>query len=365
MSNKSPDAFRTISEVADWLGVPTHVLRFWESRFAQVKPIKRAGGRRYYRRSDMALLGGIRKLLHEDGMTIRGVQKLLREEGVKHVSDMAPPLDEDDLRDVSPANVVQLDQARAQEPTPEPEPEPEIEEAEIVAPEPVHEPEPEPELNLQPEPVAESMAELTPEPEPEPAADIAAGPANTPGDEQSEEPLAASAPAQEAGEGETSAQPQELAPDLPEIEATPEGLEFLAHDAEPIHGTWDTPSPTAGEAPMETSAPEQAPPAPAPESEAAPESEPEPEPKEAAQSPQPAQAPPSPPFGDISHIPEDPPEPDPDTLAGGEGGLLATLANARKSGIGPQNKVGLTVIIERLTALRARMDSADPTDPSA
>ncbi len=92
--SKSPDAFRTISEVADWLGTPTHVLRFWESRFSQVKPVKRAGGRRYYRPTDMALLGGIKKLLHEDGMTIRGVQKLLREEGVKHVAALSQVIDD-------------------------------------------------------------------------------------------------------------------------------------------------------------------------------------------------------------------------------------------------------------------------------
>lgn len=91
--DKSPDAFRTISEVADWLDTPTHVLRFWESRFTHVKPVKRAGGRRYYRPADMELLGGIKKLLHDDGMTIRGVQKLLREEGVKHVAALSKPLD--------------------------------------------------------------------------------------------------------------------------------------------------------------------------------------------------------------------------------------------------------------------------------
>lgn len=108
MEKKSPDAFRTISEVAEWLGVPTHVLRFWESRFSQVKPVKRAGGRRYYRPNDMELLGGIRKLLHQDGMTIRGVQKLLREEGVKHVAAMSPPLDSDEMRDITPSNVVPL-----------------------------------------------------------------------------------------------------------------------------------------------------------------------------------------------------------------------------------------------------------------
>jgi DNA-binding transcriptional MerR regulator len=91
--NKSPDAFRTISEVADWLGTPAHVLRFWESRFSQVKPVKRAGGRRYYRPSDMVLLGGIKKLLHDDGMTIRGVQKLLREHGVRYVASMSPQIE--------------------------------------------------------------------------------------------------------------------------------------------------------------------------------------------------------------------------------------------------------------------------------
>ncbi len=89
---KSADAFRTISEVADWLETPAHVLRFWESKFSQVKPVKRAGGRRYYRPADMKLLGGIKKLLHDDGMTIKGVQKMLREQGVGHVSDFSQPL---------------------------------------------------------------------------------------------------------------------------------------------------------------------------------------------------------------------------------------------------------------------------------
>ncbi|EAQ03437.1 transcriptional regulator, MerR family protein [Pseudooceanicola batsensis HTCC2597] len=90
---KSADAFRTISEVSEWLDTPAHVLRFWESKFTQVKPVKRAGGRRYYRPSDMELLGGIKKLLHEDGMTIKGVQKLLREKGVAHVAALSQPLD--------------------------------------------------------------------------------------------------------------------------------------------------------------------------------------------------------------------------------------------------------------------------------
>ncbi|MGR3526900.1 MAG: MerR family transcriptional regulator [Paracoccaceae bacterium] len=95
MAGKSPDAFRTISEVADWLDRPAHVLRFWESKFNQVKPVKRAGGRRYYRPEDMLLLGGIKKLLHDDGMTIKGAQKVLREQGVRYVTAMSQPLDDD------------------------------------------------------------------------------------------------------------------------------------------------------------------------------------------------------------------------------------------------------------------------------
>ena len=97
---KSADAFRTISEVADWLGVQTHVLRFWESKFTQVKPVKRAGGRRYYRPVDMQLLGGIQKLLHEDGLTIKGVQKILREKGMAHVSALSPSIDGTDAKTV-------------------------------------------------------------------------------------------------------------------------------------------------------------------------------------------------------------------------------------------------------------------------
>jgi DNA-binding transcriptional MerR regulator len=83
--DKSPEAFRTISEVAEALDVPPHVLRFWETRFVQVKPVKRGGGRRYYRPEDVRLLRGIRGLLYDDGMTIKGVQKILREKGVRHV----------------------------------------------------------------------------------------------------------------------------------------------------------------------------------------------------------------------------------------------------------------------------------------
>ena len=83
--DKAPDAFRTISEVADDLDVPQHVLRFWESRFSQIRPMKRAGGRRYYRADDVDLLRGIRQLLYGEGYTIRGVQRILKEHGVKFV----------------------------------------------------------------------------------------------------------------------------------------------------------------------------------------------------------------------------------------------------------------------------------------
>ncbi|MDB5667000.1 MerR family transcriptional regulator [Cypionkella sp.] len=95
--DKSPDAFRTISEVADELETPAHVLRFWESRFPQIRPVKRAGGRRYYRPADVALLTGIKRLLHDEGLTIRGVQKILREQGVRHVAGLSGQPVPDDI----------------------------------------------------------------------------------------------------------------------------------------------------------------------------------------------------------------------------------------------------------------------------
>jgi len=94
---KAPDAFRTISEVAEEIDVPQHVLRFWESRFPQIKPMKRGGGRRYYRPDDISLLRGVRHLLYGEGYTIRGVQRILRDEGAAFVQDVwragavAPP----------------------------------------------------------------------------------------------------------------------------------------------------------------------------------------------------------------------------------------------------------------------------------
>lgn len=89
--DKAPDAFRTISEVADDLKVPQHVLRFWETRFNQIKPMKRAGGRRYYRPDDVDLLRGIHHLLYGEGYTIRGVQRILKDQGLKFVQGVWQP----------------------------------------------------------------------------------------------------------------------------------------------------------------------------------------------------------------------------------------------------------------------------------
>ena len=105
---KSPDAFRTIGEVSEELDVPQHVLRFWETKFPQVRPLKRGGGRRYYRPEDVALLRHIRHLLHAEGYTVRGVQKLLRERASRPGT---PPLLPDRIEEESP--LAPEDRARA------------------------------------------------------------------------------------------------------------------------------------------------------------------------------------------------------------------------------------------------------------
>lgn len=187
---KSADAFRTISEVADWLETPAHVLRFWESKFSQVKPVKRAGGRRYYRPTDMQLLGGIKKLLHEDGMTIKGVQKMLREQGVKHVIALSQPLEDEALAgaiDITPEPAPKA----ASKPTPEAVPEAETtpDDAPAVlsfkrAAQPEAAPEPEPKADPAPapdpvEPVLPSFSNLRgakPKEDAEPATDAAPEP---------------------------------------------------------------------------------------------------------------------------------------------------------------------------------------------
>ena len=105
MNIKSPQAFRTISEVSKDLSLPQHVLRFWETKFAQIRPIKRGGGRRYYRPEDIELLRGIKYLLYNDGYTIRGVQKVIKENGPKKIISKPSQnnnftLDEDKLKNV-------------------------------------------------------------------------------------------------------------------------------------------------------------------------------------------------------------------------------------------------------------------------
>lgn len=192
---KSPDAFRTISEVAEILETPAHVLRFWESRFPQIRPVKRAGGRRYYRPSDVALLTGIKHLLHDEGLTIRGVQKMLREQGVRHVAGLSGQ----DVPDESASAEAALEAALAANfapPAPAPLPKEAAESAQIVALETAlkarraqaAEPEvaaaspAEPAL-LTAAPVATLAAELAPNPAPEAPAEAARKPAPAPAEE--------------------------------------------------------------------------------------------------------------------------------------------------------------------------------------
>lgn len=197
---KSADAFRTISEVAEWLGTPAHVLRFWESKFTQVKPVKRAGGRRYYRPNDMLLLGGIKKLLHEDGMTIKGVQKLLRTDGVQKISTLSHPIDGEDSvvidmvtqepisNDTAPAPDILGSPSTSSEPEIKPQADPELTEKQDAPPTPDTQPEiepqatperqpdPTPELDVQPtldvRPEIEPQAMPEPQPDPTPELDV-------------------------------------------------------------------------------------------------------------------------------------------------------------------------------------------------
>ncbi len=116
---KGPNAFRTISEAAEELGVPQHVLRFWETKFSFIRPMKRAGGRRFYRPQDIAVLNGVRVLLHREGLTIKGVQKLHRDQGLTQViaaglgSNGSAMLDPDTAFDIeSPPGFELVDEAR-------------------------------------------------------------------------------------------------------------------------------------------------------------------------------------------------------------------------------------------------------------
>ncbi|MCV6585675.1 MAG: MerR family transcriptional regulator [Marinibacterium sp.] len=237
---KSPDAFRTISEVAEWLGVQAHVLRFWESKFTQIKPVKRAGGRRYYRPADMKLIGGIKVLLHDDGLTIKGVQKLLREQGVAHVAEFSKPLDGFDDDTALPAPPSRIERAQ-------PEFDLGAHDHHAAPPEDDHEDDTAPALALSdvesfvtpprpetPAPTAaqDDLRELTYDPEP------SAAPAITPEPEPEPEP----APVPEA----PAAEPEEAA-------------ESEASDVMPVFHHQRTESPAAPPRPRVVDAPDPAP----------------------------------------------------------------------------------------------------------
>lgn len=229
---KAPDAFRTISEVADWLDVQAHVLRFWESKFAQVKPVKRAGGRRYYRPADMRLIGGIKTLLHDEGMTIKGVQKVLRERGADYVASLSQMMDEADMTDAAPAAT---EEAGAAPPAIEDVTlevvAGEVSSEEVVAesaPEaPAAEPEtPEPEVSA-----AEETPEAeTSEPDPaEPPAPQADAPSET-GTETTAEPEAEPEPLAAEAEPDNSEPEDNTLDDLPEM---PTVVSFQSRKARP------------------------------------------------------------------------------------------------------------------------------------
>ncbi|MEL6564530.1 MAG: MerR family transcriptional regulator [Pseudomonadota bacterium] len=335
MVNKSADAFRTISEVAEWLGVQTHVLRFWESKFSQVKPVKRAGGRRYYRPADMLLLGGIRKLLHEDGMTIKGVQKILREEGMAHVSDMSPPLDEMTAAQVD-ADLMVSDGAIEHEMAPAADDAPEADMVED-APEPGFE-----HRQMDAPDVDDSPVEAAPEPvawTDTPAEDAAAEDAEP----ESETPIFSAfarepsiedtpTPVEQVEDTPTPAPQEDAAPSLPAFMRS-------APAAEP-----EAPEPDAAPAPdsLAASAPSGLPSFMAPPEEAAPEPAPEPAEPEAPEAPRPR-------IVDVSD------DPDPAALDVRPSALtLATRATA----LTPAQRDALAPLLAQLTALRDTMASA-------
>lgn len=228
---KSAQAFRTIREVADWLGVAAHVLRFWESKFSQIKPVKRAGGRRYYRPSDMELVGGIKVLLHDRGMTIRGVKKMISDEGVAAVAALSPPIDalleESDVIDITPdqewdedmaAEAAALDDAEFDEPLEEME----DEEGDEEAPEPELEPEPEPKPEPDPEPVSEDPPAPDPDIAPDdelPAPDDIAPPTAAAPESPAPAPLPEPSDAALAHLAALARSPSALAPHLPALKA--------------------------------------------------------------------------------------------------------------------------------------------------
>ncbi|MFN0263446.1 MerR family transcriptional regulator [Tepidamorphus sp. 3E244] len=167
MADKGPDAFRTISEVADDLEVPQHVLRFWETRFSQIKPMKRGGGRRYYRPDDVDLLRGIRKLLYGDGFTIKGVQRILKDRGVRHVIDIGAGRMPGGEMAAAPEPAAPV----LVQPTPQPA---------APAPAPIATPAPPAPATAAPAPAAQSAPAPTPAPAPPAAPEPTPAPATAP-----------------------------------------------------------------------------------------------------------------------------------------------------------------------------------------
>ncbi len=391
---KSPDAFRTISEVAEWLGVQAHVLRFWESKFSQVKPVKRAGGRRYYRPADMLLLGGIRKLLHDDGLTIKGVQKILREQGMAYVSDLSMPLDDETMDAIDALTSRMPDAQFADPPPPLPEPlagevvefrpvtkpeppvaEPEQEAAEARTPEPQVEP-----PTAAPPPATPDEAADMQEPEPAPEAPVAAPDEATEVQEAEQEqepeveaPAAAPPPVtpdeavdmQEAdAETDETAQPEAEEPvqNLDSVENTESTPEAVAEDT-PAHAAEDVTEPAQDEHPVAAATDTSPEPETTPEdttSDEAPLEETEPNsvpsflsasrmtPKTPADTTQ--NDPPAPKPRVI-----DAPDPAPEDQIAVQPGTLAALARIKR--IAPDQRQALRPLLAQLTALRDQMVS--------
>jgi DNA-binding transcriptional MerR regulator len=356
---KSADAFRTISEVADWLGVQTHVLRFWESKFSQVRPVKRAGGRRYYRPADMLLIGGIRKLLHEDGLTIKGVQKILREEGVAFVADKSQPLD--DLTaaeidsDLAPAAARKADESPARPPldydapapavvteaAPEPEvSEPEVSEPEVAAVSDVVEAAPVQEAPIEAAP-ADSGVSATPDlfeaHPPPPVTEVASDAVLRP-EEPKAPPIVAEAADPEAAAdfGPAHSEPPQfpIEPDAGLHEAAPDAAE--AHDDGPAPSlTPELDAAAAGPAPVDE---------PVADADQAADQAAAPAAEEVAQPARPriVDAPDGPAPEDIPALP----------------GVLSRTASARASGMPAPTRDALEPLLARLLTLRDRMNAA-------
>jgi DNA-binding transcriptional MerR regulator len=335
---KSADAFRTISEVAEWLSIQAHVLRFWESKFTQVKPVKRAGGRRYYRPGDMLLLGGIKKLLYEDGLTIKGVQKILREEGMSHVSQMSEPLDELTLSEIGDATpVVEKPASKLAQPPEEPRgvvlsfENPSTEDAaQAETVEIIEDKTPAP---SKAEPVDAQPASAEPEP------DAATAPETqqeeTPAPE-SVEPLETKIDAPVAKEAVQDTPPAQTAvsndaeTDTPAEEDTTAALPSFMRRATPEAEPRDAPTPPAPEAETET--------LPEPQAEAQPEPEPKPEP--AAPKPRQIDLPPLTPEAEITAEP----------------GILTAIYRTRQ--ITATQATDIAPLLARLTAHRDSMSAS-------